>query len=78
MNNSMNTVRFDGIEWDICEIPCGSSTPDEFVEFWHKALARCPHCGTPIHGMAYFIDGRLDNLEYGECENCWEEEECDE
>jgi hypothetical protein len=68
----MPQETFDDLEWDISEMPIGSSTPDEFVEFSYNATAICPNCGKKIEGTAqYWSDkiGRtwLERVDYEPC-----------
>lgn len=75
------TENYDGLLWEIDEIPIGSSTPDELFEYSYRAKAECPECGGKIHGTANYwsreddMSGAwLSSIDYEECENCPEEE----
>jgi len=76
----MPQETFDDLEWDISDIPIGSSTPDEFVEFSYNATAECPHCGGTIEGTAQYWSSEqrlgtwLERVDYEPCQ-CWEEDE---
>jgi hypothetical protein len=68
-------VTFDGLEWEVEELPIGSSTPDEQFEVSYNATAECPYCGSKIDGTAnYWSDSEdmlnawLQSIRYKECE----------
>ncbi len=70
---------YDDLEWDIDEMPIGSSTPDEFFELSYRATANCPHCGEEIQGTAQMwsrdeFSWWLDHVDYEPC-NCQDEDE---
>ncbi len=68
--------QYDELDWDISEIPIGSSTPDELYELSYRATTQCPDCGEEIRGIANYHshDGSfgaaswLASIDYEECE----------
>jgi hypothetical protein len=79
----MITETYDGLVWEIDEIPIGSSTPDEFFELSYRAHATCPN-GHVIRGTANywsrdeaFVAPWLSSIEYEPCEECEYEEAID-
>jgi hypothetical protein len=72
---------FNGLEWDIDEMPVGASTPDDKFELTYLATATCPNCGEEIQGEAHFwsddedmIDASLHTVHYEPCD-CTEDDE---
>lgn len=73
--------HYNGLTWEVDELPIGSSTPDEFYELSYRAYATCPN-GHKIEGVANYwsrdetmILSWLDSIHYDECEQCESEEE---
>jgi hypothetical protein len=73
---------YEGIVWDIDEIPIASSTTDELFELDFRATGKCPECGGTINGTAHvwsrdenFIDAWLERVDFDECECNSEETE---
>lgn len=69
----------NGLQWEVDEIPIGTSTPDEFTEYSYRATATCPNCGDEIRGTAnYWTDGVmtwLQSIDHNPCENCLDAED---
>lgn len=71
--------NYDGLDWDISDIPIGCSTPDELFEYSHRAESKCPDCGTPINGTAQYWSrdeggpSWLERVDYEPC-LCQEED----
>ena len=79
-------LHYNGLDWEIGEMPVGSSTPDEFFELEFNAIAKCPSCGDTIHGTASYWSREEDmssswfndiHYEPCECEESQEEEDND-
>lgn len=66
--------NYDGLDWDISDIPIGCSTPDELFEYSYRAESECPDCGTPINGTAQYwsrdedgVSSWLERVDYEPC-----------
>lgn len=75
-------AEYDGLIWEISDIPVGSSTPDDLYELSYHATTTCD-CGEEIEGIAQywsrFPDSLMSWLERVEYEHeCEQEEEDDE
>lgn len=71
---------YNDLDWDIDEMPIGSSTPDELFEVSFRATAQCPECGSTIHGTANYWSMEEDmsmawlhNVDHEPCESCEED-----
>lgn len=80
----MTREHYDDLEWDIEDIPIGSSTPDHFCELSYRATAVCNNCGNILQGVAQYwsrsedmFNAWLERIDYDYCE-CELEEELDE
>lgn len=67
---------YNGIEWEVEEMPIGSSTPDEMFEISYRAKGKCPECKNEITGTANYWsqdengnNARLSNVDYKPCEH---------
>lgn len=77
------TERHNNLDWEIGDLPIGSSTPDEFFEMDYRASTKCPECGYTLHGVAHYwsrhenmIAAWLNDISYEPCE-CDDEKEED-
>lgn len=77
--------NYDGLEWEIDDFPCGSSTPDEFFELSFRAKTKCPECDEAIYGTANYWSRDedmsncwLDSIDHEECECCENKKDEDE
>ncbi len=72
--------NYDDLNWDIEDMPVGSSTPDDLFEWSYPASTKCPDCGNPIDGTAQYwgrdedgISSWLQRIDYEPCP-CEEED----
>ncbi len=73
---------YNGLTWDVDELPVGSSTPDDLFEVSFRAETRCPNCGDRISGTANYwsrdetmIFAWLHDIIYDPCEcEDWDED----
>lgn len=77
--------NYDGLDWDISDMPIGSSTPDDLFELSYRAASECPDCGNSIDGIAQYcshnalmLNPWLERIDYEPCECTVSEDEDDE
>lgn len=79
----MATIYYDGIEWEVDEIPGVISTGDEDDTILEYNAVGEDENGNPLYGTAFFILNRFDALHfdyimyepYEEDDDEWEDEE---